>query len=105
MNRTYDFRRKDVLTAIRNAGWFIEMKSDLPPDESAGEGELTVPNTRGDNQVVVFRVLSSGVANRIQARCPHCATWMRFSGLKQHVHTRKCEDARAKRIDQDLTNS
>lgn len=107
MNRAYTLRRENVLDAIREAGWFVDMGKDLPRGGSAGEGELRVltgdwvprwgpvPYNREPSPIIrlTFRVLSSGVANRIQAKCPECGKWMRFCGLQQHVGTRTCRKA------------
>lgn len=91
MNHRYDMRRSAVVDAVRRAGWFVGMKgSKLPVGEGATGGRLSVLNRRGEELWLEFRVLPNGVANRIQAMCPKCGTWMRFCGLKQHVGTETC---------------
>jgi len=107
MNRAYEIRRENMLTALREAGIFVGMGNKLPVGESAGEQEVRVrigcwlPRW-GENHPshahsfyirLTVRVTPSGVANRIQAKCPECGRWMRFSGLQQHVGTLTCRKA------------
>lgn len=112
MNRAYTIRRNNILDAIRKAGLFCDMGKDLPRDESAGECELDVltgnweqswgdprPGEMGHTIRLTVRVTVSGVANRIQVKCPECGTWMRFSALQQHADTPACRRAKDKELD------
>lgn len=78
------FAKEYTLVTVRTGHWLPRWGTPRPGET----GTVVLPRVR---------VVARGVANRVQAECPHCGAWVRVCGLQQHVGSKVCKAGEAER--------